>query len=64
MNNIGSGESYSVKYVVEMIQKILNLSIPIYSENIVRALEINNTLADIRLAKKELHWVPKYSLES
>jgi len=61
--NVGSGISYSVEEIISLIQKIQNTEYPVYSENIQRANEIMNTVADIQLAKQELQWQPSTSME-
>jgi nucleoside-diphosphate-sugar epimerase len=61
--NVGSGISYSVEEIISLIQKIQNTEYPVYSENIQRANEIMNTVADIQLAKQVLQWQPSSSME-
>ena len=61
--NIGSGKSYSVKEVVDLIQFIYGTSHDIKEKKIIRKNEILHTLADINLAKKELGWVPIYDVK-
>ena len=61
--NIGSGKSYSVKEIIDIIQSIYGTSLDIREKKIIRKNEILNTLADINLAKKELGWAPIYSIE-
>ena len=61
--NVGSGISYSVEEIISLIQKIQNTEYPVYSENIQRANEIMNTVADIQLAKQVLQWQPSTSME-
>jgi len=59
--NIGSGHSLSVKYIAETVLDVLGLNKPIVSENIERKNEVNDTVADIRRAQKELGWSPRHS---
>ncbi len=60
--NIGSGESYSVAELINMIQKISGTELTVYSSNERRRDEIMNTIADITLAKQKLNWSPIWSL--
>lgn len=61
MLNIGSGKSYSINKVAEMIGNSINSNIG--TVNIPpRPAEARDTLADIELAKKTLGWEPKHSL--
>ncbi len=60
--NIGSGLSYSVIEVIEIIQKICETNLDIECTNKVRRMELDDTVANIELAKRELKWEPKYSL--
>lgn len=59
--NIGSGQSYSVKEVIDIIQKLLNTDASVESENERRKNEIMDTIADISMANKILNWSPKIS---
>ncbi len=59
--NIGSGQSYSVKEVIDIIQNLLNTDASVESENERRKNEIMDTIADISLANKTLNWSPKIS---
>jgi nucleoside-diphosphate-sugar epimerase len=61
--NLGSGCSYSVAEIIEILQEIQNTQFPVYSENLQRPNEIMNTIADIQLAKQLLHWQPSTSME-
>tara|TARA_Y100001968_G_scaffold296094_1_gene304017 strand:+ start:6814 stop:7650 length:837 start_codon:yes stop_codon:yes gene_type:complete len=61
--NIGFGKSYSVEEVINVIQNVFGSKLPIINKNIPRKNEILNTLADIKLAKKELEWEPKYQFD-
>ena len=60
--NIGSGESYSVKEVIDLIQKINNSNKPVISKNVRRRNEIMNTIADVHKAKIILGWKINWSL--
>lgn len=61
--NIGSGVSYSVGQVIELVQKILGTEKPVICKNQTRKNELNNVVADITHAKDVLGWAPSYSLE-
>lgn len=61
--NIGSGVSYSVGQVIELVQKILGTDKPVICRNQTRKNELNNVVADITHAKDVLGWVPAYTLE-
>ena len=61
--NIGTGKSYSVLEVINTLQKIYKTNLPIETINKERKMEIEDSIADIELAKKELGWNPEYSLE-
>ncbi len=62
--NAGTGVSYSVQELIEIIQKVLDKHLPVESENVARVNEISDTIADISKAKKEIGWEPKFSLEA
>lgn len=57
--NIGSGLSYSVKEIIDIIQKICGSNLPVKSQDVVRPNEINDVVADISRARKNLGWIPK-----
>jgi nucleoside-diphosphate-sugar epimerase len=59
--NIGSGYSISVKEVIDIVQKVLNINKPVITEDKVRKNEISDVFADIRKANNELNWFPRYS---
>jgi nucleoside-diphosphate-sugar epimerase len=60
--NIGSGESYSVAELIQMVQSICGTQLPVISSNEKRPAEIMNTIADISKAKELLHWTPTTSM--
>lgn len=62
--NIGSGKSYSVAEIINIIQHIFNTNLPIISKQERRKDEIMNTVADILKAKKKLGWIPKIDFET
>jgi len=61
--NIGSGKSYSVKEIIDLIQKIANTNKPVISNDNIRKNEIPDVIADISFAKEILNWSPKFSFE-
>jgi len=61
--NVGSGESYSVKEIIDLIQKIANTNKDVVSNDNVRKNEIPDVIADISFAKEKLNWSPKFNLE-
>ncbi|TAH08226.1 MAG: NAD(P)-dependent oxidoreductase [Sphingobacteriia bacterium] len=61
--NIGSGISYSVKELIDMVQFINGSHYPVTSSNEIRTAEIMNTIADISKAAKVLNWKPLVSME-
>jgi nucleoside-diphosphate-sugar epimerase len=61
--NVGSGESYSVKEIIDRVQKIANTNKTVISNDNVRKNEIPDVIADISVAKEKLNWSPKFNLE-
>ena len=61
--NIGSGVSYSVKEVVEIIQRVAGTQLPVTSNNQVRLQEIPDVRADCSRAQTILGWRPLVSFE-
>lgn len=61
--NIGSGQSYSVEELVNIIQEVCASNLPVISDNIKRIQEISDVRADITYAQRYLQWAPQYSLE-
>ena len=61
--NIGSGESYSVAQILDKIIKISGRELPIITENTQRSNEIQNVVADIRLARSLLDWLPLIGID-
>lgn len=62
--NIGSGKCYSVEEVISILQNIHQTNLEIISKNRTRRMELDETTANINLAKRELGWEPSYSLKS
>jgi GDP-4-dehydro-6-deoxy-D-mannose reductase len=61
--NIGSGRSYSVADLIDIIKKVSNSKLEVISTNERRKDEIEDTIADVRKAKLLLGWEPKTSLD-
>ncbi len=61
--NVGSGKSYSVMEVIDILMKVSGVNLPVHSENNIRRNEISDTIADISRAKMILGWQPKINLE-
>ena len=61
--NIGSGISYSVGEIIQMIQDICSTNLPVISSVEKRPAEIMDTIADISKAKELLNWIPKTSMQ-
>jgi nucleoside-diphosphate-sugar epimerase len=59
--NIGSGISLSVEEVIDEIQRVAGVSLPVVSEEKERTNEISDTYADISRARKDLAWSPVVS---
>ena len=60
--NIGSGESYSVAEVIEIVQNACGTVLPVVSTDEPRRDEIMDTVADISRATRDLGWTPAWSL--
>ena len=61
--NLGSGKSYSIKSVIDTIQKISKTKKAIINKNIYRKNNIKETKADISKLYLTLGWKPKWSLK-
>jgi UDP-glucose 4-epimerase len=61
--NLGSGISYSVKEVTDIINRYFNNSLEIRFSEEQRSNEVLDTVADIENAKCKLNWLPEVSLE-
>jgi nucleoside-diphosphate-sugar epimerase len=61
--NIGSGVSYSVNDLIEVIQGISGTNLPVFSKNEVRYQEISDVIADVNKADTLFGWKPKTSIE-
>jgi nucleoside-diphosphate-sugar epimerase len=62
--NAGFGKSFSVKELIDTVQKVLNTQLPVSGDNVERKNEISDTVADISKARKELQWSPATDLET
>lgn len=62
--NIGSGGSYSVEQIAQIIFKYLGRNNRVIFKNQKRINEVNDVIADISKAKKLLNWKPKTSIEN
>lgn len=60
--NIGSGKSFSVLEIANIIKNEINQNIQISFNGEVRPTEINDTISDISKISKKLQWSPQYSL--
>lgn len=60
--NVGTGRSFSVRDVIDVLEKLIEGTIDVTSDQIRRPGEIMDTVADIGLARWELDWSPQYSL--
>ncbi len=60
--NVGSGVSYSVAEVVQIIQELKNTSMPVMSREGRRKSEVMDTVADITLVSQVLGWAPRWTL--
>lgn len=61
--NIGSGLSYSVKEIIDMVQQICGTNYPVTSSAEKRRAEIMDTIADISKAARLLGWKPMVSMQ-
>ncbi len=59
--NVGSGCSYCVKEIIDIVQKVLNTNKVVLSDDIIRTNEISDVVADITRVKESFDWHPKYS---
>ncbi len=61
--NIGSGVSLSVLEAINIIQEIAGTKKNIISDNVFRANELMDVVADISKAEKIIGWKPEYSFQ-
>ena len=60
--NLGTGESHSVKEIIEIVRTLSGHQVDYECTREIRPNEVLDTVADITKIKKELHWTPKISL--
>lgn len=61
--NLGTGQSYSVLEIIDIIQDLFGTSHSVLSSDERRKGEIMDTVADNSRAQSLLNWSPKYSLK-
>tara|TARA_X000001036_G_C20525449_1_gene743915 strand:- start:133 stop:993 length:861 start_codon:yes stop_codon:yes gene_type:complete len=61
--NIGSGESYSISEILDIVQKNIKNNFKVVYLNKYRKNEILDTVADISLAKETIGWTPATSIK-
>jgi len=61
--NLGSGKSYSVKEVIELVCANFDTKIEYTCTNQIRQNEVLDTIADISKIKSEIGWLPQITLE-
>lgn len=61
--NIGTGNSYSVQEIIDIIQKAAHTEKAVVSKNIARKNEMNDVRADIRKIQEEWNWKPTVAIE-
>ncbi len=61
--NVGSGVSYSVEDVVNMVMKIAHIKKKVKADGQIRPVEILNSVANIEKIQSELGWSPCVSFE-
>ena len=61
--NIGSGKSYKISEIIDILQKIKRTDIVVKNRGIYRPNEILFTKLDIKKARKILNWKPQWNLE-
>lgn len=61
--NVGSGRSYSVKDVIQIVQEKAGTNKTVVSKQNARKNELNNVVADITAIQKAWNWYPHVSIE-
>lgn len=61
--NIGSGISYSVKEVIDIIKYITGKNINVISRELYRDNEVMDVVSDSKCAQEMLGWMPAYTLQ-
>jgi nucleoside-diphosphate-sugar epimerase len=62
--NAGSGESHSVREIVDTLQAAAGTNLPVLDEGAARYEELPDVRGDISFAEKEFGWSPRISLRS
>lgn len=60
--NLGTGTSYSVKEIVDIVRSMFSSEIEYLCSNEIRPNDVMDTIADIRKIKAELDWQPAISI--
>ena len=60
--NLGSGLSYSVKEIVDMLRGLFDTEIEYICTHEIRPNDVLDTIADISKIQNELHWKPSISI--
>ena len=60
--NLGTGISYSVKEIIDIVTGLFNFRIEYQCKNETRPNEVMDTIADIRKIKNELNWTPQIDI--
>lgn len=61
--NLGSGVSYSVEDIIDIIQQVWGTRLPVRSAEDKRKNEISETICDISKIKVKFGWEPRYSFK-
>jgi len=61
--NLGTGISYSVREIVEIVRSLFDTEIEYLCTHEIRPNDVLDTVADISKIKKELHWEPRVSIQ-
>jgi GDP-4-dehydro-6-deoxy-D-mannose reductase len=61
--NMGSGKSYSVKELIDLVLLVAGKNLPVFSDQKIRPNEISDTIADISKARQLLGWAPETDLK-
>lgn len=61
--NIGSGNSYSLHYIISIIERLSNRKFSDVLYKDIRKCDVSKTLLDISVTEIELDWSPKVSIE-
>ncbi|MBV5281016.1 MAG: NAD(P)-dependent oxidoreductase [Paludibacter sp.] len=60
--NLGSGLSYSVKEIMDMVRGLFDTEIDYICTHEIRPNDVMDTIADISKIQNELHWKPSISI--